>query len=193
MKRQRLCYVHRYLRTITFLTAGFCLGLGLLPDAVLPQSGTISGPAYQLLSQRIVANQTRFYVYLDQDAGLNHGFPSGKLGSPCNPDTIHIDTGCIDDPNATNGCSTDPDALDRVRMTVMRISFAPQTPGKCAGVNIEEPENYGALLSQGLPTGNPYDLTGAANIVFDVRSPDQAPNQATVQFGVGQCVTKFIT
>jgi len=186
MKHQRLCCVRRYLRTITFLTAGFCLGLGLLPDAVQSQSGTISGPAYQLLSQRVVANQTNqtsFYVYLDQDAGLNHGFPSGFFGSPCNPDAIDIDTGCIDDPGATNGCSTNPDALDRVRGTVMRISFKPPS-GSCAGVNIEEPENWGVLQ-----TGTGYDLRGATNVMFDVRSPDGA----TIQVGVGGCNTPFIT
>ena len=186
MKRQRLCYVRGYLRTITFLSASFSLGLWFLPDAVQPQSGTISDPAYQLLSQRVVANQTSFYVYLDQDSGFNHGFPSGFFASSKDNlmKTIHIDTGCIDDPHAANGCSTNPDALDRVHGTVMRISFAPQTPKNFAGVNIEEPENWG-----GLQTGTGYDLRGAHTVIFDVRSPDGA----TIQFGVGGCNTSFHT
>lgn len=143
----------------------------------------ISGPAYQLLGQRVVANQGSFYVYLDQDSGFNHGFPSGFFGStPANLATIHIDTGCISDPTAANGCSTDPNALDRVRGTVMRVSFDPQTSGNFAGVNIEEPENWGVLR-----TGTGYDLRGASSVTFDVSSP----NGAMVQFGVGGCNTPY--
>jgi hypothetical protein len=145
----------------------------------------ISGLTYQLLTQRAVANQGSFYVYVDQDSGFNHGFPSGLFattGNPANLGTIHIDTGCISDPNAANGCSTDPNALDRMRGTVMRVSFDPQTSGNFAGVNIEEPENWGVLK-----TGNGYDLRGAGSVSFDVSSPDGA----MVQFGFGGCNTPF--
>src|SRR5260370_24388106 len=99
-----------------------------------------------------------------------------------NVGTLHSDTGCIDDANATNGCSTDPTVLDRSRGTVLRISFDPQTSGNFAGANIEEPENWGVLQ-----TGTGYDLRGATSVTFDVRSP----NGAVVQFGVGRCVTNF--
>jgi PKD repeat protein len=186
MKRQRLCHVRRYPRPITTLIACFSLSLGFLAGAAHAQSlgGAMSGPAYQLLSQRVVANQMGFYVYLDQDAGFNHGFPSGFYASNGNLGSIHIDTGCIDDPQAVNGCSGNPDALDRVRGTVMRISFDPQTPGNFAGVNIEEPQDWGVLGN-----GNGYDLRGANNIIFDVRSPEGA----TIQVGVGGCMTGFFT
>ena len=119
---------------------------------------SISTPAYNVLNSRTQANQQSFYVYLDQDSGLNHGFPSGFFASnTANLGTIHIDTGCIFDATAANGCSTDPNALDRSRGTVLRISFDAQTAGNFAGVNIEEPENWGVLQ-----TGTGYELRGAA-------------------------------
>src|ERR1017187_2021700 len=104
------------------------------------QINNISGPAYDLLSQRTAANQSNFYVYLDQDSGLNHGFPSGFFATSGNLSTIHIDSGCIDDATSATGCSTDPNALDRTRATVLSISFDPQTGNNFAAVNIEEPE-----------------------------------------------------
>lgn len=135
------------------------------------------------MSQRVIANQGNFPVYLDQDSGFNHGFPSGFFASnPANLGTIHIDTGCIDNITAANGCSIDPNTLDRVRGTVMRVSFDPQSLGNFAGVNIEEPENWGVLQ-----TGTGYDLRGPSSVVFDARSP----NGAMVQFGVGGCNTPF--
>ena len=185
VNRQRLCYVHGYLRPITFLIACVSLSLGILSDTAQAQSSAISDPAYQMISQHVVANQKDFYVYRDQDTGLNHGFPSGFFASNTgNLGTIHMDTGCIDDPQATNGCSVNPDALDRVRGTVIRISFDPQTSGNFAGVNIEEPENWGVLQS-----GKGYDLRGADNVIFDMQSPDGA----TIQVGVGGCNTAFFT
>jgi len=125
---------------------------------------------------------------LDQDSGFNHGFPSGFFAnSTANLNTIHIDAGCVDDPSASNGCSTSANALDNKRGTVFRLTFDPQAMGDFAGVQIEEPEHYGSLLGQGLPTGNSYDLTSAKKVIFYARSPDNA----SVQFGVGGCVGKF--
>ena len=164
MPWQRFCHVRRYLRNIAFLIIGFSLCLGFFPGSVQPQSGTMSSLAYQLLSQRVAANQTNFYVYLDQDAGLNHDFPSGFFASLGNRGTIHPDTGCIDAPHGTTGCSTNPDVLDRVHATVMRISFDLQTPGNFVGVNIEEPKNWGVLQ-----TGKGYDLRGATYHGRDTR------------------------
>jgi hypothetical protein len=162
-----------------FLVVGLLIALVPIPVGSQSQAGPISSPAYQLIGGRVVANQTSFYVYVDQDSGFNHGFPSGFFANNLvNLGTIHIDTGCIDDLSATNGCSTDPNALDRLRGTVTRISFDGQSTGNFAGVNIEEPENWGVLQ-----TGKGYDLRGASNVVFDVRSP----NGAMVQFGVGGC------
>jgi hypothetical protein len=66
----------------------------------------------------------------------------------------------------------------------MRVSFDAQAPGNFAGVNIEEPENWGVLR-----TGSGYPLSGANNVILDMRSPDGA----TVQFGVGGCNTSFMT
>src|SRR5207248_3043407 len=96
--------------------------------------------AYQLLNTRVSANREAFYVYQDQDAGANHGFLSGFFGQI---DKLHIDAGCLDDPLAVTGCSTDPNRLDMVRGTVLRISFDPPTLDQFIGLNIEEPEDWG--------------------------------------------------
>lgn len=152
---------------------------------------TLSGAGTNLsslgeLQTRVNANQTSFYVYKDQDSGFNHGFPSGFFAnSSDNLKTIHLDTGCVDDAgNTTTGCylPTDTDKLDTSRGTVMRISLDAQSTDSFAGVNFEEPQNWGRSQS-----GSGYDLRGAHDLVFDVRSPDMA----TVQFGVGECVTLF--
>jgi cellulose 1,4-beta-cellobiosidase len=51
------------------------------------------------LQARVTANQTAFYVYQDQDSGLNHGFPSGYFSGPgIDFHLIQLDAGCIDDP-----------------------------------------------------------------------------------------------
>jgi hypothetical protein len=74
--------------------------------------------------------------------------------------------------------------LERDRGTVLRVSFDPLRPGEFAGINMEEPEHWGAQ-----PRGIGYDLRGATQVVFDVRSP----GGMSVQFGVGGCVTNFLT
>lgn len=149
-------------------------------------SSGIGDAAYPLLAERVSANRTNFYVYLNADSGFNHGFPSGFFADK--PETlrkIHLDTACVDDPNTANGCSTDSTRLDRDRGTVWRISFDPLSPGEFAGVNLEEPENWGVLR-----TGVGYDLRGATHLVFDVRSPTSGG--IWVQFGVGGRTTGFI-
>jgi hypothetical protein len=146
----------------------------------VPNQANISSGVYAVLSARTTSNQNGFFVYHDQDDGLNHGFPSGFFGAI---DHISLDAGCIDDPTTANGCSTDTTRLDRTRGTVLRITIAPLSPQTFAGVNIEEPENWGVLQ-----TGNGYDLRGANNIVFDVRSP----TASKFQFGVGRCVSNFV-
>lgn len=140
------------------------------------------------LQTRVTANKIGFYVYVDEDSGFNHGFPSGYFATPVsNLTTIHLDTGCVDDQaNATIGCypSTNTTALDSVHGTVLRISFDAQASGNFAGVNIEEPQGWG--VSQ---TGNGYDIQGVDSVTFDIRSPDEAQ----VSFGVGECTTPNYT
>jgi hypothetical protein len=146
------------------------------------------------LQARVTANQAAFYVYKDEDSGLNHGFPSGYFAEPMSTlGTIHLNAGCVDDPAAdgtsTLGCypSAATNALDTTRGTVMQFSFDPQAPGDFAGVNIEEPENWGTIVGFnqcGAPFScNGYDLTGVTDVTFDVRSPDGAQ----ISFGVGEC------
>ena len=58
------------------------------------------------------------------------------------------------------------------------------TSSDFAGLNIEEPENWG-VTQQGIG----YDLRDAANVVIDVRSP----GGLKLRFGVNQCSTALIT
>lgn len=157
-------------------------GDGAAVTEISPSSqSAISPGVYSVISSRTAANQNAFFVYHDQDDGLNHGFPSGFFGATGN---ISLDAGCIDDPTAANGCSSDTTKLDRTHGTVLRITIAPLSPQTFAGVNIEEPENWGVLQ-----TGAGYDVRGANNIVFDVRSP----TASKFQFGVGRCISNFVT
>jgi hypothetical protein len=133
--------------------------------------------AYGLLTSRVFANQSKFYVYLDQDSGFNHGFASGFFPGDLAPN-IQVNAGCIDDTTSATGCSTNSAVLDQTRGTVFSVSFNSIPPGRFEGLNIEEPENWG--VSQ---TGMGYDLRGTANLVFDVRSP----TSAQASFGMGQC------
>jgi hypothetical protein len=146
------------------------------------------------LQARVTANQQSFYVYYDQDSGLNHGFPSGYFSSSdINYNLIQLDAGCIDDPaDTTTGCypSTDTSVLDTSRRTVLRFTF-PAVPSYSSwvGVNIEEPQNWGVINSAKQCSApfscNGYDLTGATVVEFDMRSP----TGINVQFGVNQCNT----
>jgi hypothetical protein len=148
---------------------------------------SISDCAYKELNLRAVLNRSNFFVYQDQDSAFNHGFPSGKFGQVgLDLSTIITDAGCIDDNVSAVGCSADPNRLDATHGTVFRITFPPLSSGQFAGLNFEEPENFGANSQP--PGTNGYDLTGTTNVMFDVRSP----GGIKVQFGVGQCVTSFM-
>jgi uncharacterized protein (TIGR03437 family) len=147
--------------------------------------GGIGDGAFPLLAQRTTANRVSFHVYQDADSGFNHGFPSGFYGNARSK--IHLDTGCVNDRTAANGCApTGSTRLDRGRGTVLRISFDSLSLGEFVGVNFEEPENWGA---QGRPPSRGYDLRGATEVVFEIRSP----GGIRVQFGVGGRVTDFMT
>ena len=161
------------------------------PSKRSPSCGSLDDCAYQLVNSRITANQENYFVYLDQDSGFNHGFPSGFFDET---GQITVDTGCLNDPaDQTTGCfpADDKTHLDKVNGTVFRITFASLSSD--AGVNVEEPQNWGVLYAKGkcgvTVSCNGYDLTGATKIEFDVRSPDGI----TLQFGVGECQTQFIT
>lgn len=138
--------------------------------------------AYTLLRERIGAARADFHVYRDADSGFNHGFPSGFFGVTSK---AHLDAACVDDPLAANGCSTDDTRLDRTRGNVLRITFDPLTGSEFAGINIEEPENWG-----GSAGALGYDLRGATAVVFDVRSP--TPGGVRVQFGVAGAAGGYV-
>lgn len=147
--------------------------------------GGISEGAYSLIAQRTTANRRSFYVFQDADSGFNHGFPSGFHGNVSNK--IQLDAGCVNDVGAVNGCApAGSTRLDRERGTVLRVSFDPLSPGQFVGVNFEEPENWG---TRGRPPSRGYDLRGATEVVFEIRSP----GGIRVQFGVGERVTDFMT
>lgn len=141
------------------------------------QGNSITGPALDLVHELIQANRSNFWLYLDSDSGYNKGFPSGFFPGGPVLSKIHLDTACVYDPQSSNGCATDPTRMDRVRGTVMRISFDPLAPGEFVGINIEEPQNWGVIQ-----TGIGYDLSGATQVCFDALSPS---SNFKVQFGVG--------
>ena len=141
---------------------------------------SITTGAYTLLNERAGEARKNFFVYKDAESGFNHAFPSGVFGTP---GKIELDSACIE---SLSGCSTDTNQIDRNHGTVMRISFAPLSGGQFAGIQFEEPENYGAR-----PRGLGYDVRGATNIVFDVRC--LTPGGIRVQFIVGGSTTNFMT
>jgi hypothetical protein len=131
-------------------------------------------------------NQTNFYVYQNADSGLNHGFPSGEFVGNGDYSLITVNPAAIDDPTSTTtGTTTDPNALDQTHGTVLQVTFGALSGSNYAGLNMEEPQDYGELL-----TGVGYDLTGATQVVFDVRTP--TPGGITVTFGVGGSTIPYI-
>ncbi|MGH9845204.1 MAG: hypothetical protein ACREEM_41335 [Blastocatellia bacterium] len=145
--------------------------------------GGIGENAYSLVAGRAMAHRRAFYVYQDADSGFNHGAPSGFYGAA---GKVRLDAGCVNDLSAATGCAPPGSTqLDRERGTALRVTFDPLAQGEFAGVNFEEPENWGA---RGMPASRGYDLRGATELVFEVRSPAGI----RVQFGVGGRVTDFL-
>lgn len=147
---------------------------------------TVADAAFSLLNDRVAASQIAFYVYQDADSAFNHGFPSGKFASNSDPallNAIAVNTAVVNDPNAANGASTDPNALDRDRGTVLSVSFPNLTGGQFAGLNFVDPQGFSAAN----PSGIGYDLTGATRVVFEART--LTPATVRFQFGVGGRVT----
>jgi len=85
-----------------------------------------------------------FFVYENGDSGFNHGFPSGFFGAfplrmPRFTSTPPVSM-ILDCPRG----STDATRIDRERGTVVQMVFDPLERQRIAGVNFEEPENWGA-------------------------------------------------
>ena len=144
---------------------------------------SISSCAYQELNQSATEDTNNFWVFKDADSGLNHGVPSGVFVQQVAFSSIVIDTGCVDLATSATGCSSDPNAIDVTRGTVLRIAFPGLSGVQFAGVNIQEPSDF----SPNVPSLG-YNFTSASSIQFDARSPQNA----TVRFGVGGCVTPYI-
>ena len=134
------------------------------------------------MTERATANQSAFYVYENADSAFNRGFPSGFFGAFTK---LKLDAACVADPLAPGGCSTDPTALDRDRGNVMQVTFDPLNLGEFTGLNIEEPEGWGAT-----PTGRGYDLRGVTELVFEIANP--TPAGINLQFGVAGATAAFM-
>lgn len=143
-------------------------------------SGAVDDSGYQLLNTRATADRNEFYIYQDADSGFNHGFPSGFIGDTSR---INVNTSCIDDPASSSGCSNNLLALDQQHGNVAQITFQPLPTGDWAGLDFEEPQHYVVNLN-----GVGYDIRGATEILFEVRSP----TGITVQFGAGGATTQFV-
>ena len=160
----------------TISSTGLATGVAQGTSVITATLGTVASPgdtltvtvplvaAYQLLNDRVTQNQTNFYVYQDADSGLNHGYPSGEFVGNGDYSLITVNPAAIDDPTSTTtGTTTDPNALDQTHGTVLQVTFGALSGSNYAGLNIEEPQDYGEL-----PTGVGYDLTGATQVVFDM-------------------------
>ena len=143
---------------------------------------TISACAFQELNRRVSSDAISFFVYKDADSGFNHGTPSGVFASGVDTSSVIINAGCLDLATSPTGCSADPNAIDETRGTILSITFPALTTSQFAGLNIQEPGNYSATV----PSAG-YNLAPAVAVQFDVRSPAGA----TMQFGVGECVSEF--
>jgi hypothetical protein len=141
--------------------------------------GSLTDLALDRINEVAAENRANFYLYKDVDSGMNHGFPSGYFGAL---PKIRLHTGCV--PADETGCRSETTSSDLVRRTVMEVRFDPLAPGEYAGINIEEPENFGAA-----PRGHGYDLRPAARVCLEARSSDSG---FKVQFGVAGRVTSFL-
>jgi len=180
------------------------VAVGGLPvgDAIalrdLAAENSIIGLALPWINAQIAAAQASFYVYKDADSGLNHGFPSGWFPNqsvdPTALTKLHLDTACLYDPTSALGCATDITKMDRVRGTVLRVTFDLLAPGQFVGFHFEEPEgyitnfnpntnSYSCIGSSATPHCPPrgHDLRGATQVCFDVLSPT---SNLKVLFGV---------
>ncbi len=160
----------------TLLTAAFAAGAA--------GSADFSEGAYELLHQRVGYHSEHFYVYRDADSGFNRGTPSGFFAGdrwgqrPDLRDQIRIDAACVFDASQPTGCSADPNALDRQRGTVMRITSPPlQGTTEFAGLYLEEPEGFSAA-----PRGRGYDLRDTTHVILEAYSP--TPGGVRVQFAM---------
>ncbi len=178
-------YRPTWTRDVSAALIGFlAIGSALWIPRAEAAEPSLSETVYPLLIERANAPRSGFFVYDDADSGFNHGFPSGLFANQeATLAKIHIQTACVDDPAAADGCSDDPDALDRERGTVFRLTFDPLAAGEFAGLNFEEPEGWG-----GDPRGSGYDLRGASELVLEARSPDGL----SVQFGLGGGTSAFV-
>jgi hypothetical protein len=168
----------------------FGIALAMLAAGSMPaRSAAFSPPsAYYDMNQRVVADRSLFFVYQDADSGFNHGFASGLFASPGAP-YVSINSACIDDTSAPQGCSTDTTALDESHGTVFQVVFPSLTSGQYTGLNFDEPQLYYNCQTVQADCGIGYNLTGATYILFSVRSP----TGITLQFGAGGQTTPFVS
>lgn len=134
-------------------------------------AGSLGADARALIDARMASNGSQFYVYQDGDSAFNHGTPSGFFGVTAK---LTIDASCLDDASSGTGCSTDAGRTDRLRGTVLRLTFAPLALGEFVGLNVQEPAGY--------------DLSGASSVSFEFRTPSTPP--LMLKFGVGGCMTQ---
>ena len=127
----------------------------------------VTNCAFQLINQRVDANQNAFFVYEDGNSAFNHGYIS--LFGTVDLTKVGINAFCVDDPALQTGCSSDAAALDGVRGTVVSFTYPPMAGENYVGLDFLDPENYNGTTV----TGNAYNLTpGHGN---SVRSPFAKP------------------
>jgi len=105
--------------------------------------------AYQHLYEVMDKYHDAFDIYTDQDAGGNHGYPSGWMGDI---GALQLDTGWTE--NCHSGA------------TCIKVTWSPREP-TWAGIRWQEPEdNWGTVKDGG------YDLRGATELSFWARGEE---------------------
>jgi hypothetical protein len=160
----------------------------LLTAFVLPGAGqqttSASDSAFMFLRQGMVDLKSKFFMFETEDSGFNRGVASGVFAFP-QPLTrmIGINAGCIMDMNQPDGCSKSPDASADVNL--LQIWFPPLTGLAFAGVNIEEPEDYGVNR-----IGDGLDLRGATALAFQAAATS---TKCAARVGVHGSLSDWLT
>lgn len=130
--------------------------------------------AFELLHQRAALNQSVFYVYQDGGSALNHGELTLFSSESPNPITkIDVDANALHDPTSPTGVATDPDAVDRIRGSVLQVDVGSLSAGQFAGLAIRGTAN--------VPAG--IDLTGASQLVFEASTTRIGGQSVNVDIG----------
>ena len=163
---------HTVSRTLWLLVAISILAPGLVVAT------SISDSAFKLVNRRAAVNRGRFFVYQNADSAYNHGYPTRWMEMDSK---VYVNPQWVDTINSGGS-----DGYNRTdRGTVIRIDLNSQSPKTLTVFSVEQPVDWSTR-----GTGEGYDLRGAKELVFDIRTP--TPGGVELQFGVAGSRTDLI-